>query len=177
MTILLPYQALGWGYRYLHGLIGNCALLGAYGWRECADRPHVRPFARNATLVTLFATIPFLMWQAAAFTRPYARVNRMIDNIPADMVIVSTYGTAFRIDEVRNRPDLSNRPLRLAGNMLSPADVATLCRRGTIAFVDAAQMQALGLGVGDNPSSSHFQELRSAAANCPLNGMALKKRR
>ena len=163
MAFLLPYQAMGWGYRYLHGLIGSCALLAAYGWREAAERRGVRSFVSAASLVTVFGSIPFLTWQATAFVRPYARVSRMIDGIRADMVVVNTYGPAFRIDEVRNTPDLGNRPLRLAANKLRPADVRELCSRGTIAFVDVPQMQALGLGFGNVPDPAPFNALRGAA--------------
>lgn len=163
MALLLPYQAMGWGYRYLHGLIGSCALLAGYGWREAADRRGVRAFVVAASAATILASIPFLTWQATAFVRPYARVNRMIDGIDADMVVVNTYGPAFRIDEVRNRPDLGNRPLRLAANKLTPADIRVLCSRGTVAFVDVGQMQALGLGFGNVPDPAPFNGLRDAA--------------
>jgi hypothetical protein len=163
MAFLLPYQAIGWGYRYLHGLIGSCALLAGYGWREAAGRRGVRSFVTAATLVTVLLSVPVLTWQASAFVRPYARVNRMIDGIKADMVVVNTYGPAFRIDEVRNRPDLGNRPLRLAANELTPADIRDLCSRGTVAFVDVAQMQALGLGFGNVPDPAPFNALRAAA--------------
>src|SRR6185312_940642 len=168
MAFLLPYQAMGWGYRYLHGLIGSCALLAAYGWREAAERRGVRSFVSAASLVTVFGSIPFLTWQATAFVRPYARVNRMIDGIRADMVVVNTYGPAFRIDEVRNSPDLGNRPLRLAANKLRPADVRELCSRGTIAFVDVPQMQALGLGFGNVPDPAPFNSRRGAGSLPPL---------
>lgn len=167
MTILLPYQAHGWGYRYLHGLIGNCALLAAYGWRDFSDRQEVRAFARTATVATVAGSLPFLIWQATAFVKPYARVDRMIGSINADMVVIETQGADFKIDEVRNRPDLSNRPLRLAGTMLSPADIRVLCARGTIAFVDSTQMRSLDLGYTPVAVSPHFQSLRAAVKGLP----------
>lgn len=163
MAFLLPYQAMGWGYRYLHGLIGSCALLAGYGWSEGGDRPGVRAFVTAASAATILVSIPFLTWQATAFVRPYARVNRMIDRLDADMVVVNSYGPAFRIDEVRNRPDLANRPLRFAANKLTAADIQVLCSRGTVAFVDVGQMQALGLGFGNVPDPAPFNALRDAA--------------
>jgi hypothetical protein len=163
MGFLLPYQAMGLGYRYLHGLIGSCALLAGYGWREAADRRGVRSFMLAATMATVLLAIPFLTWQATAFVRPYARVNRMIDGMDADMAVVNSYGPAFRIDEVRNRPDLANRPLRFAANKLTPDDIRILCSRGTVAFVDVAQMQALGVGFGNVPDPAPFNALRDAA--------------
>jgi hypothetical protein len=164
MSFLLPYQGHGWGYRYLHGLIGNCVLLGAYGWRDFSDNERVRTLVRLGMLATAFGSLPFLLWQTHAFVNPYARVNRMIEGINADMVVVETEGTAFAIDEVRNRPDLANRPIRLAGNGLTSSDIQLLCRRGSIAFVDVAQMHSLGLGVVPEPSSAHFKTLRTAAS-------------
>jgi hypothetical protein len=161
--LLAPYQAIGWGYRYLHGLIGSCALLAGYGWASSARRSELRRFVAAATLATVLGAIPFLTWQAAAFAAPYARVSRMIDGINADMVVIDSEGPVFRIDEVRNRPDLSNRPIRLASHMLKPADIVQLCSRGTIAFVDAKQMQALGLGFGEPSNAADFQALRRAA--------------
>ena len=163
MAIVLPYQGHGWGYRYLHGLVGSCALLAAYGWREFSDRQEVQTFVRLATLATMFAGLPFLLWQAHRFVDPYARVNRMIEHIGADIVVVETEGSSFAIDEVRNDADLSNRPLRLAGKNLSVEDIAVLCRRGSVAFVDVTQMHAAGLGVLEEPVSPHFRALRQAA--------------
>jgi hypothetical protein len=163
MTILIPYQAQGWGYRYLHGLIGNCALLAAYGWSDFSDRQEVRAFVRAATVATVLGSLPFLVWQAGRFAEPYVRVNRMIDGIDADIAVIETQGASFRIDEVRNSPDLRNRPIRLAGSNLTAADIPVLCARGTIAFVDSTQMQALGLGFTKARTSPHFQSLRAAA--------------
>lgn len=161
--LLAPYQAMGWGYRYVHGVIGSCALLAAYGWRNYASREELRGFVLLATIATVFGSVPFLAWQAAKFTAPYARVDKAISAIDADTVVIDSEGPAFRIDEVRNRPDLSNRPIRVASHMLGPGDIALLCTRGRVAFVDAARMQALGLGFGQPSNVAHFQALRRAA--------------
>ena len=31
-ALVLPSQGIGWGYRYLHGFIGNAVLLAVGGW-------------------------------------------------------------------------------------------------------------------------------------------------
>jgi hypothetical protein len=55
----------------------------------------------------------------------------------------------------------------LASTELTSDDIRVLCSHGTIAFVDAEQMRALGLGDRRDPGSAHFEELRrAAAANC-----------
>ena len=38
MTILLPFQGHGWGYRYVHGVLGSCCLLACYGWVALESR-------------------------------------------------------------------------------------------------------------------------------------------
>jgi hypothetical protein len=163
LAFLLPYQGHGWGYRYLHGLIGNCALLGAYGWRDFSQRQEVRSFVAIGSAATLLGSLPFLVWQAHSFVRPYALVNRMIERTNADIVVVESGGSNFAVDEVRNRPDLTNRPIRLASDALNPSDIARLCSRGSIAFVDGRHMEALGVGIGQWPASANFQALRKAA--------------
>lgn len=166
MAFLLPYQGHGWGYRYLHGLIGSCALLAAYGWRDFSDRTAVRGFVRMGTIATVFGSVPFLSWQAHAFVDPYARLDREIEHTNADMVVVNTEGTGFVADEVRNQPDLANRPIRLASATLTPADIHIICARGTIGFVGANQMRPLGLVPADALDSKHFSELGAVANNC-----------
>lgn len=165
MALLLPYQGHGWGYRYLHGLIGNCILLAAYGWSDFSEREEVRGFVLVGSLATVFGSLPFLLWQTHKFVHPYAEVNRMIGAINADMVVVETEGTSFAIDEVRNEADLTNRPIRLSAKSLTRNDIAVLCQRGSVAFVGVTQMQSLGLGVGNDLPSRHFRDLRQAAMN------------
>ncbi|MDI1295581.1 MAG: hypothetical protein PSY12_06790, partial [bacterium] len=36
--VLLAFQGHGWGYRYLHGVIGSACLLGAQGWHSLRGR-------------------------------------------------------------------------------------------------------------------------------------------
>ena len=67
----------------------------------------------------------------------------------------------FELDGVPE--SVARESLRLAANKLRPADVRELCSRGTIAFVDVPQMQALGLGFGNVPDPAPFNALRGAA--------------
>jgi hypothetical protein len=121
-----------------------------------------------ATAATLFGTIPFLVWQTHRFVEPYARVNDALNRLPTDFVVIETEGTAFAIDEVRNMPDLSNRPIRLSGKALTGADIRALCARGRVAFFDVQEMHALGLGAGPEPVSARFRALEAAVpAHCP----------
>src|SRR3546814_7908570 len=61
--LLLVYQGHGWGYRYLHGLIGAFCLLGGFGWMRLS-RPE-SPLSLNpiwlsvgfAVLASAFLTV------------------------------------------------------------------------------------------------------------------------
>ena len=37
VLVVMPFQGHGWGYRYLHGLLGSIALLAAQGWIWLSD--------------------------------------------------------------------------------------------------------------------------------------------
>lgn len=166
MTVLLPWQGHGWGYRYLHGVIGSACLLAGYGWRR-AERSGLSP-ARGlliATLADLLLLVPAHGWMAHRASLPGASLSARIVATPANAVIVDAAPYAF--DTVVNRPDLSNRPLRLFGPDLAPALLPALCARGTVAFVDGATLGAFSRGQGDmHPArtGAHQQMLHAAAA-------------
>ena len=79
-TVLMPFQGYGWGYRYLHGLLGNAVLLAALSWDEIAGEDE-KPRARGRGLVNasaifaLLVLLPFHGWHAARIVAPYARVS------------------------------------------------------------------------------------------------------
>lgn len=163
MFVLLPYQGHGWGYRYLHGLIGSMALLAGFGWQRLAGvRDGARAFLRAATAVTLVCAMPFLLWTTHNFVTPYADVDAAIRRLDVDVAVIDTEDVAFAVDEVRNRADLSNRPIRLSSKDLSAAQLRHLCETRSVAFVDRAAMQALGLGREHPPQSPRFDALRAA---------------
>ncbi|MDT8757310.1 hypothetical protein MZO42_01240 [Sphingomonas psychrotolerans] len=147
MSLLMPYQGHGWGYRYLHGLIGNFVLLGGYGWHYCETRGLRLPI-RMATVLSLCVLFPVHALLAHRQAAPYIDASRVIGRSAADIVVVDDEAASYAADLVINRPDLSNRPLRMRASRIDPATVRQLCRRGTLAFVDAAQLQALNIYFG-----------------------------
>ncbi|MEY2943045.1 MAG: hypothetical protein RLY97_1059, partial [Pseudomonadota bacterium] len=130
MAIILPYQGHGWGYRYLHGVIGNAALLGAYGWRHLAawhTRLHgqLRPIMLRVTVAGLVVILPVQMAMAHHFIAPFAHANARITASGADYAIIGADDGPFALDLVLNRPNLSNRPIRLvAGEIDDPEALA-----------------------------------------------------
>lgn len=143
--IILPFQGHGWGYRYMCGVLGNAVLLGGIGYQRWASR--ARPVADglfiSLSVMTLIASV-FLMARTHQFIAPYVRVDRLIGSAPSEMVLVDTEEPRAAIDQVRNRPDLTNRPLRLSSKEVTASGLAELCRRGTISLVTRADMQAIG---------------------------------
>lgn len=146
-TILLPYQGHGWGYRSIHGLIGNFALLAGYGYVHWAKHDRARADGTVALLGggTALILIPFLFWSAHQFVAPYARLSAAIERQPSDFVVVDTQTSLAAIDQVRNRADLANRPLVFASSHLSNAQLSELCARGSVTWVGADDIAAAKL--------------------------------
>ncbi len=138
MLILLPPQGHGWGYRYLHGLIGSLCLLAGYGWRwlRAAGGTPVRSL-QIATAVSLLVVLPIHAAMVRAMIAPYARATQAFARLDADYVVVDSETLPFGTNFVLNRPDLANRPRLLLGSLVFPWDIARLCPGRTIAFADA----------------------------------------
>lgn len=184
LALILPFQGHGWGYRYWHGWIGSFALLGGFGYRRLRGFGEVR--ARSVVAIATVATVPAMGWLAYcinAFVAPHVMLDRQIAAIDADMVLIETESaTATRdgrwapnaIDLVRNRPDLSNRPLRLSSQLMLPDAAARLCARGSIAMIDRSAQRRLGFAPNQLDTSPEFMRLRarllaeSRAGRCRL---------
>lgn len=140
MFVLMPYQGHGWGYRYLHGLIGSVCLLAAWSWTQLASDAEpaghrtgeaVFAAAAAASLLVLF---PWRAWQTHAVEHPHAVAMRQIQALPADVVLVPGNGAAVDIDSVRNDPFLRNRPLVMYRPKLTDAQLTGLGRCSVRAF-------------------------------------------
>lgn len=166
MLILLPYQGHGWGYRYLHGVIGNGCLLAGYGWAalEAQGLPLRRMLAWT-TAITFLIVLPVRSAMVRHMIGGPADASRMIGNNPAQFAIVDNGSAPFGDDLVINRPDLSNRPIRLQATNLRNSDIPEICARGTIAFVEAPLLKPLGDFFGETPKppSPHILDLKQAA--------------
>ena len=154
MLLLMPYQGHGWGYRYLHGLLGSFALLGAYGWRAVAAARdgEARRFGGWLTLSALLSLallLPLRAYQAAAFAAPYREADARLSRIDADAVIVDDAGRWYATDLVRNDPFLRERPIRMLAVKVTRRDAAMLCGRYHVRLL--------------SQSSPEFKDLRAVA--------------
>lgn len=168
-TLILPLQGHGWGYRYLAPLLGNFALLGGLGYRRWCERE--RTVANGVVMALSGLTVVFLvvtMWGAQRFVMPHARLDAAIATRQADMVLIDTEVPRQAVDQVRNLPDLSNRPLRLSSSALDAATLARLCDRGTIALITRADMLRQGFGSDVPVASPRFEaKVRQGLAGKP----------
>ena len=133
MGVILPYQGHGFGYRYLHGLLGNAALLGAYGWRHLAPwQARLRPVLIAGFAASALVLLPMLALLAHQLYAPFARVNARIDASQADYVLIGAEDAPYALDLALNRADLLNRPIRLSAGDIADADALAhrICRKG-----------------------------------------------
>jgi hypothetical protein len=142
LILLLPWQAHGWGYRYLHGFLGSFCLLATYGWAEIRNPLQQRQ--RNvalglATGLGLLVIWPFQLLTAYRFVEPYREAQSHISQSGADIVLVDATGMLAAQDLVRNQPDASNTPKVMDIAQLSEAKLRYLCGRYKVAVFDRRQ--------------------------------------
>jgi hypothetical protein len=149
--LVMVAQGHGWGFRYLHGLIGSAALLGAYGWVDLMSRADDAEAAATRTALVVstafavFVLFPVHALQAHDFTAPYVRASTAIARASADIVIVDQMGLRTGEDLVRNDPFLRNKPKVLELTEMDETRLPALCRRYSILLFDSSQGLALGI--------------------------------
>jgi hypothetical protein len=174
VALVLPYQGLGWGFRYLSGYLGSFAILAAYGYRDLEARFGARADGMVIVLSALTAVvaIPFLLVTTERFAEPYVVLDRLIERQQTPFVLINTEVTPSPDDrwtthpfgQVRNLPDLSNRPLRFSSNQMDPELLAQLCGRGPVTLITRPEMQRVGFEDGVPEPSPQFDRLIRAAA-------------
>lgn len=182
VAVLMPYQGHGWGYRYLHGLLGSLSLLAAQGWIWLSDRmPAER---RNGVLIaslalSLLVIVPWYAWQTHRFVTPYALASASIARSDAQVVLVDPVDIWFGVDLVRNDPLLRRSPKVMALGYLDEAGVKKLCATYDVAVFDRGDAAAFGLREEATAARSpqavqHYAALRQlmASLNCgrPMSG-------
>lgn len=174
MLILLPYQGHGWGYRYLHGLIGNLCLLAGFGWlalRERGiDRWRVVALSSAASLIGL----AWLGGNAHRMVVPYATIDRAIAASRADYVLIDDTTAPFAQDLVYNPPYLERRPIRLAASAVSQLRwPQSLCTGKRVAIVDQKALASINrlfktaLPIGASPALQKARA-RLLASGCTV---------
>lgn len=177
MTIILPYQGHGFGYRYLHGLIGNFILLALFGWKSLgAALPRWRPLLIRTTLAGLVVLLPVQMWMAHAFYAAPARISKQIDQMDADYAVIGGSDAPFAADLVINPPYLDRRPLRLLRERIDPATARAICsERSSVALIGSDVTEPIiayfGFGGGrEGEAANRTLESMLRSAGCDMVG-------
>jgi hypothetical protein len=127
----------------------------------------LRPALLRATAAGFAVVLPLQMWMAYARYAPMARANAQIDASGADYVLIEEMNGPFVRDLVLNRPDLSNRPIRLVSEAIDdmPVLAERLCRPGV--------KVAFGTDAFYAPSWAYFGSKAKRSANA---GLKISKR-
>jgi hypothetical protein len=172
MAVLLPYQGHGFGYRYVHGVLGAAILLAVEGWRGLRDQQGViRSAFRWQVVSGLCVVAPLQFWFAHDLYAPYAKIDASIRDSAADYVIIGAAQAPFVSDLVLNRPDLTNRPLRLLRDAVDQDLLAAICQPGVKVamaspelFEPVRRYFSVSAEVGD--ASGRALSTKLAAAGC-----------
>ena len=177
LLILVPFQGHGWGYRYLHGLLGSASLLAAQGWIYLTERtgPTRRQTAALLTslCVSLFVIFPWYAYQTRTFISPYLSATEAIAHSSAQVVLIDPVDVWYGIDLTRNDPFLRNSPKVMALGHLDEDKVGRLCRDYDVAIFDRRDADLFGLRVDKTAITSPqafraYRQLRQilASLNC-----------
>jgi hypothetical protein len=155
---LLPEQGPGWGYRYLHGLIGSLALIGTAGWIQM-ERLHGQAFRQLVMLcfaMTLAVIIPVRAFLIERTVAPWLMATEVALAMPADVVIVDRLAIFNAHDLLRNGPYAAKRPVVMTLWALSADQIRRLCSNYRVAVFGAAEASLAGV-----PTRSPEQALAS----------------
>jgi hypothetical protein len=176
MSIATPSQTHGWGYRYLHGLLGSVCLIAAWAWSKLTDglaaqqQAAVNGVLSVACALSLLILTPVRAWQAWSYVAPYAAANAAIQNANADVVIVD-HDSQVLFDMgtvVRNDPLLAHRPKVLALAFMNEALVRQVCATHSVAVFNGQSAKAYGVNAIPWRSPRELIRLRQIMAqlNC-----------
>jgi hypothetical protein len=153
MFLIEPSPIHGWGYRYLHGMLGSVCLLAAWTWTRLTDE--LNREQRQAAIAgfvlacaaALLVLVPIRAWQAWRYVRPYAEADAVVRAAPAEVVIIDRdQDHWFDIGALtRNDPYLRNSPKVMVLGAMNGAQVRDACARFSILVFDGRKAQALGM--------------------------------
>jgi len=170
MLILLPYQDIGWGYRYVHGVIGSAALLAAFLWGklaaelEIAERMAAWSVMAVGTAVALLVLLPIHAWQMHGYLSPYTRANAAIASSPTEAVVIETINMHHGIELVRNDPYLRKRPLTFDIGALDDKLARELCSKMSVSVFGGKEAMQFGVMWVDPAPHPEYERLRKLRA-------------
>ena len=153
--VATPTQTHGWGYRYLHGLMGSICLVAAWGWSRLTEAlpPEKRAAAAGglaaACAISLLVLAPIRALQAWAYVRPYAAANAAVQSAKADVVVID-HNSQVLFDMgtlVRNDPLLVHNPKVMALADMDDDTVRELCAQHSVLVFNGRTAAAYGIDI------------------------------
>lgn len=144
--MLMPWQGFGYGYRYLHHLMPCIILLAAGGvvHLKASGVFLKRKLLTTSIIFAVCISTPFAMWRSHELLMPYANAYQILQNSPADVVIVDPLAGAYVQDIVRVRN--SNRgPFLLDMSELSIDQIDYICDNNRVMIFDRADAKLVGI--------------------------------
>jgi len=153
MGVVTPTQTHGWGYRYMHGLLGSACLTAAWAWSKLTDSlAGERRAAANGALavacvVSLVVMTPVRAWQAWRYVAPFAAASAAIQSAKTDVVVIDhDSGLLFDMGTLnRNDPLLQRRPKVMALVEMDEPLVRQLCASHSVSIFNARSALAYGV--------------------------------
>jgi hypothetical protein len=151
--VATPSQTHGWGYRYLHGLLGSISLVAAWGWAKLTDalaEPRKAAAAGAVALacaLSLVVMTPLRAWQAWDFVRPFAAANAAVQSADADVVMID-HNSDVLFDMgtlVRNDPFLTHRPKVMAAHGMDGPMTNDICATQRVLVFNGDSAKAWGV--------------------------------
>jgi hypothetical protein len=157
-TLFDADQGHGWGYRYMHAVLGNAILLAVAGAEEVwqtGRRAMVARLVVASALLTVAIQWPLRAVQTERFVRPYAAALSYVKTRPAAVVAVDPRAAWYGRDFVRNDPFLAETPKVIGvrvvrGRLPNPADLPASAR-ARVHAVTTKELAALGVPVFARP--------------------------
>ncbi|MEM7547449.1 MAG: hypothetical protein AAF367_18115 [Pseudomonadota bacterium] len=155
---LLPYpflmadQGHGWGYRYMHGLIGPLAILAVSGWITLRDEGHAiranfQAFVMASLVASALIMIPLRAYQINGLVGPYAKGTTMVQSIDADVVIIDSYEIYYGWDFGQNDPLFAEPPIIMQLDDLDLEKIRQICAAHRTVLIGADDVEPLGVPV------------------------------
>jgi hypothetical protein len=137
-------QGTGWGYRYVHQVLGNLVLIAAWG---AAQYSISRINFAALTLVALGLQLPYRCHEVSEAVGRPAAAYAALSHIDADYVILDRGGGWAVQDLMRNRPDFTNRPLFLFRAPLSDEQFRDLMDNHKAVYLSRDELARIGVFV------------------------------
>ncbi|HEY2595489.1 MAG TPA: hypothetical protein VGK33_16480, partial [Chloroflexota bacterium] len=171
--VATPSQTHGWGYRYLHGLLGSIALVAAWGWARLTDalagerRAAATGGLAIACVLSLLVLTPLRAWQAWDFVRPFAAANAAVQSAPVDVVVIDHNSSVlFDLGTLdRNDPFLAHTPQVISLIGLTDVGARRLCATKRLLVFNAQSAKAWGVYEAPWPGSLYAAHIRQLMMN------------